>query len=100
MLDERVVLLSGTLGQGLEPVRIVGDAILNGPLLHAGSYSVGYGSVETGTIVDDVDEVVIFLHSTEQKTIPSTGMNFCPMRHLLQQEHRKHSVDACQLKLL
>lgn len=45
-------------------------------------------------------DIIFFLHSTEQKTIPSTGINFWPIKHLLQQEHKKHSSVACQLKLL
>lgn len=47
-----------------------------------------------------LQDIIFFLHSTEQKTIPSTGMNFWPIRHLLQQEHKKHSCVACQLNLL
>ena len=59
MFDEGVVLLGGTLGEGLEPVGVVGDAHLLGPLLHPFGDGVGDGAVETGTVVDDVDEVVI-----------------------------------------
>ena len=59
VFDEGVVLLGGTLGEGLEPVGVVGDAHLLGPLLHPFGDGVGDGAVETGTVVDDVDEVVI-----------------------------------------
>ena len=59
VLDERVVLLGGTLGQRLEPVCIVRHAILYGPLLHAGSHSVGHVAVEACTVVDDVDHLLV-----------------------------------------
>ena len=59
MLDEGVVLLSGAFGKGLEPVGIVGHAILVGPLLHAFGHGVGDGTVERGTIVDHVDQLLV-----------------------------------------
>jgi len=37
----------------------VGDAILRGPLLHAGSHSIGHGTVQTGTVVHHVDHLLI-----------------------------------------
>ena len=46
VLHKGVVLLGGAAGQGLEPVGVVGDAHLHGPLLHAGGHGIGYGAVE------------------------------------------------------
>ena len=48
MLDKRIVLLGSALGEWLEPVRVVGDAILGSPLFHASGYGIGYLSVESG----------------------------------------------------
>ena len=59
MLDKSIMLLSGTLCQRLEPVRIVCDTILVSPLLHACCYCVGNAAVELCTVVDDIDELVI-----------------------------------------
>ncbi len=59
MLDKRVVLLGGAFGQRLEPVGVVGDTVLVGPLLHALGHSVGNRAVEGSTIVDDVDHFLI-----------------------------------------
>ena len=59
VLHEGIMLLGRTLGERLEPVGVVGDAHLLGPLLHPFGDGVGDGTVETGTVVDDVDEFVI-----------------------------------------
>ena len=57
VLHKGVVLLGGTARQGLEPVGVVGDAHLHGPLLHAGGHGIGYGAVEGRAVVDDVGEL-------------------------------------------
>ena len=54
VLDEGVVLLGGAFRQGLKPVGIVGHSVVDGPLLHAGSDTVGNGEVETGAVVHHV----------------------------------------------
>ena len=53
------MLLGCTLGEGLEPVSIVGYAILNSPLLDTSGNSIGYRTVETCSIVDYVNELLI-----------------------------------------
>ena len=59
MLDERVVLLSSTLGQWLEPVCIVCHTILRSPLLHTGSHGVCHLAVQTCTIVHHVHHLLV-----------------------------------------
>ena len=59
MLDERVVFLGCSLCKGLEPVCIVCDAIFLCPLHHAGSHGVSYRAVQTGTVLYDVNHLVI-----------------------------------------
>ena len=59
MLHEGVVLLGSTFRQGLEPVCVVCDAHLQGPLLHAGSYCVGYRAVQAGTVIHHVNHLVV-----------------------------------------
>ena len=61
VFDEGIVLLGSALGQRLEPVGIVGDAHLHGPLLHAGSYCIGDGTVQTSTIVNHINHLVVNL---------------------------------------
>ena len=39
--DKAVVLLTGDAGQGLEPVGVVGRALLNGPALHDAGHDIG-----------------------------------------------------------
>ena len=46
MFYEGVMLLGSALRQRLEPVRVVGYAVLFGPLLHARGHGVGYRTVE------------------------------------------------------
>ena len=58
VLDERVVLLGCSLRQRLEPVGVVGDTILCGPLLHAGSDNIGNLTIQTGTVVHHVDHLL------------------------------------------
>ena len=50
--DEAVVLLGGDAGHGLEPVGVVGGALLHGPLLHGLGDLVGGGDVQRGPIRD------------------------------------------------
>ena len=59
MLHEGVVLLGSALGEWLEPVGIVGGAHLQRPLLHACSHLVGDAAIQTGTVVDDINEFLI-----------------------------------------
>ena len=59
VLHEGVVLLGSALGEGLKPVGVVGDAMLDCPLFHSLCHCVGNGAVESGTVVDDIDEFLI-----------------------------------------
>ena len=59
MLHKSIVFLGSTLGQRLEPVRIVCDAHLQGPLLHAVSHSVSDASVQAGAVVHHVNHLVV-----------------------------------------
>ena len=59
MLDEGIVLLGSTFCQWLEPVGVVGYAILVSPLLDAFGYGVGDVAVETCSVVDDVYQFLI-----------------------------------------
>lgn len=54
MLNEGIVLLGSTFCQWLEPVSVVGYAILVSPLLDAFGYGVGDVTVETCSVVDDL----------------------------------------------
>ena len=49
----------GDAGHGLEPVCVVGSPHLLGPLLHAGCNGICNRTVESGAIVDDINEFVI-----------------------------------------
>jgi hypothetical protein len=44
--EEAVVLLGGDAGHGLEKVRVVGGAFLEGPVLHGAGDGIGDGGVE------------------------------------------------------
>ncbi len=59
MLNKRIVFLGRALGEGLEPVGVVGNTVLACPLYHAGRYTVGHGTVEAGTVVDDVHHLLV-----------------------------------------
>ena len=61
MFDKGIVLFGRSLGQGLEPVSVVGHAVLLGPLLHARSHSVGYGAVELGAVVHHIYQLAIYI---------------------------------------
>ena len=51
------MLLSSTLGEGLEPVCIVGGTHLQGPLFHPFCHGIGNGTVKGGPIVHHVDHL-------------------------------------------
>ena len=59
MLDKGIVLLCRSLCQRLEPVSIVCDTILVGPLLHACCHCIGNAAVELCTVVDNINKFVI-----------------------------------------
>ena len=59
MFDESIVLLGCAFGKRLEPVCVVCHTVLVSPLLDALSYSVGYGTIQTSAVVDNVDELFI-----------------------------------------
>ena len=57
--DEAVVLLGGDAGEGLEPVREVGGAHLERPLLHGMGDLVGDVDVEGLAVVHDAPELLV-----------------------------------------
>ena len=59
VLDKRVVLLGGSLGQWVKPVRVMGSAFLHGPFLHAGGYGVGGLAVQWRAVVDGVRQFLV-----------------------------------------
>ena len=59
MLYEGVVLFCSSLGEWLEPVGVVCNAILVSPLLDAFGNSVSDRAVESSTVVDNVNEFLI-----------------------------------------
>ena len=50
--DEAVMLFSSETGHGLEPVRIMGSAVLNGPFLHGNRNGIGNIQFQMGVIFD------------------------------------------------
>ena len=85
MLNKRIVLLGSALGEWLEPVRVVGDAILGSPLFHASGYGIGYLSVESGTIVHDIyhffidvfGQILVHFLAVEDFLTEITGRSLC-----------------------
>ena len=61
VLDKGVVLFSSTFRQRLEPVGVMGNAILHGPLFHTSSYSIGHIALQTGSIINDINHFLINL---------------------------------------
>ena len=59
VLNKGIMLFGCAFREGLEPVGVVGDTILVGPLLHAFCHSVGNAAVQRGTVVDNVDEFLV-----------------------------------------
>ena len=59
--DEGIVLFGCAFRQRLEPVGVVGDAVFVGPLLHAVGHGVGNGAVEWGTVVNHVNQFVVYV---------------------------------------
>ena len=53
------MLLGSAFSQRLEPVSIMGDTVLCGPLLHAGSYCIGYLAIQVCTVVHHVNHLLI-----------------------------------------
>ena len=90
MFDEGIVFLCRTLSEGLEPVRVMGSTHLLSPLFHACCHSIGYRTVQTGPVVDDVDEfgidirrqVFIHLLTIEHVFAEILGRSFLGCFHL------------------
>ena len=61
MFNERIMFLGSTFCQWLEPVSIVSDSHFDGPTLHAVRYFVGDATVEGSSIVDNIDELCVYL---------------------------------------
>lgn len=59
MLHESVVLLCRSLGEWLEPVRVMRDTHLQRPLLHAVGNGIGDAAVQTGTVIHHVNHLVV-----------------------------------------
>ena len=58
---QRIVLLGGEAGQRLEPVGVVGGAVLDRPVLHRGRHDVGHGRVERLAAVDGAEQAAVDL---------------------------------------
>ena len=58
-VDERVVLLGGDAGERLEPVRVVGGAVFDGPFLHRVGDDVGDLEVERAILLDGLGKVLV-----------------------------------------
>ena len=58
-VDEAVVLLGGDAGEGLEPVGIMGRALLDGPLLHGVGDDVGHVDVKRHAFLDGSHELLV-----------------------------------------
>ena len=58
---QRIVLLGGEPGERLEPVGVVGGAVLDRPVLHRGRHHVGHGRVERLPSVDGAEEAAVDL---------------------------------------
>jgi len=69
VLYKGIVFLCSALGKRLEPVRVVGNAVFVGPLLHAFGYSIGYSAVELHAIVDNINQ--FFVHISGQILVHS-----------------------------
>ena len=82
MLDEGIVLLGCALGERLKPVCVVCDAILVSPLFHAFSHGISHGTVETCSVVDNVDE--FFVHFAWQILV-----HLRTVEHVLTEELRR-----------
>ena len=57
--QEAVMLLRGDAGQGLEYVRVVGRALLNGPLFHGLRHHVGHAGVQLRALLDGLGERLV-----------------------------------------
>ena len=57
--QERVVLLGGQPGHRLEPVGVMGRAVLHGPLPHRGGHDVGDRRVQRGALLDRVAQRLV-----------------------------------------
>ena len=58
-LHEGIVFLGCALGQRLEPMGIMGHTHFKCPFLHAGSHSIGYRTVQTGTVIHHVNHLFV-----------------------------------------
>ena len=58
VVDQGVVFLGSTLGQGLEPVGDVGHAVLHRPFFHAAGHAVGGLAVKGVSALDAVKQGV------------------------------------------
>ncbi len=58
---QRVVLLGGQAGEGLKPVRVVGRAVLDRPVLHGGRHDVGDRRVERLAAIDGAEQAAVDL---------------------------------------
>ncbi len=58
-VDEAVVLLGGDARQRLEPVGVVGGALLDGPLLHGVGDDVGHVLVQRRALLDGLHQLLV-----------------------------------------
>jgi hypothetical protein len=56
-----VVLLGGKPGERLEPVGVVGGAVLDRPVLHRGRHHIGHGRIQRLPAVDGAEQAAVDL---------------------------------------
>ena len=85
---ERVMLLSGTAGEGLEPVREMGSTVVHRPLADTDSYDTGDVPMDRTTVIHIVEELVqdflrdIFLHFFARKHVLREIILHFAFRHI------------------
>ena len=60
-LGKSIMLFGRSARQGLEPVRIVVRTMLERPLSHAGSYTVGHFAGQRRSVLDSIDKRLVSL---------------------------------------
>ena len=85
-LEEGVVLFCGEAGQRMEPVRVVGGAAGNGPVLHGVGHGARDGGIEAGAGQDGLLKVHIHImgqmpaHGVEREHVAAEIFVVMPWR--------------------
>ncbi len=61
MLNEGIVLFCCAAGEWLEPVCVVCNPILAGPLLHPCCHSISDAAIQGGTVINDICELLVYI---------------------------------------